>query len=239
MKKIITALVSASLLVAFVVTAGAAPGTKGVSPSQARLGLVAVGKAEIGWAKGPDSPLDPNRWALNMALNGPTYSGYTNAYSPKWLTKDDAGVTSIPIKRIRNLSFDFLNASGGGYVGGGAPRVSVVFTDGTVAYLSAIYCDNVIPGGDGTWSRADFTGQTAVGCNFYDSVGGLWKSDGTHSAWANFVAAHPTLRVDYGVVVQDESDSGLMRARIDRIAMQNHMQTGPTWVRYCPTEASC
>jgi hypothetical protein len=30
-----------------------------------------------------------------------------------------------------------------------------------------------------------------------------------------------------------------MRARIDRIAMYNHMQTSLYAVRYCPTEASC
>ena len=117
--------------------------------------------------------------------------------------------------------------------------MSVVFTDGTVVYLSAYYCDTVIPGGDGSWSRADFTGQTAVGCKFYDSIGGIWESDGTHTAWQNFVAAYPTLKVDYGVVVQDESDTGPMRARIDRIAMYNHMQTSLYAVRYCPTEASC
>lgn len=56
---------------------------------------------------------------------------------------------------------------------------------------------------------------------------GVWESDGTHTAWQKFVAAYPTLKVDYGVVVQDESDTGPMRARIDRIAMYNHMQNEP------------
>ena len=234
MKKVITAVVAFGLLVA---VAGSAPAD---TDSHARLSLVATGKAEIGCVKGPDSPLDADHWALNMALNGPTGSGYTNAYNNAWLTKDDAGATYIPISKIRNLSFDFMNASGGGYVGAGAPRVSVVFTDGTVVYLSALYCDTVIPGGNGTWSRADFTGQKAVGCAFYDSIGSpVWESDGTHTAWQNFVAAHPTLKVDYGVVVQDESDTSPMRARIDRIAMYNHMQTSLYNVRYCPTEASC
>jgi hypothetical protein len=233
MKKVITAVVAFGLLIA---VAASAPAD---THSHARLTLVATGKAEIGWVKGPDSPKDPDRWALNMALNGPTFSGYTNAYNNAWLTKDDNGATYIPIGKIRNLSFDFMNASGGAYVSGGAPRVSIVFTNGTVAYLSAYYCDTVIAGGDGTWSRADFTGQTAVGCKFYDSIGGVWESDGTHTAWQKFVAAYPTLKVDYGVVVQDESDTGPMRARIDRIAMYNHMQTSLYTVRYCPTEASC
>jgi hypothetical protein len=233
MRKIITAVVAFGLLIAV------AASTPADTHSHARLSLVATGKAEIGWVKGPDSPKDPDRWALNMALNGPTFSGYTNAYNNAWLTKDDHGATFIPISKIRNLSFDFLNASGGGYVSGGAPRISIVFTDGTVAYLSGYYCDTVIGGGDGTWSRADFTGQTTTGCTFYDSVGGVWESDGTHTAWQNFVAANPTLKVDYGVVVQDESDTGPMRARIDRIAMQNHMQTSLYNVRYCPTEGSC
>jgi len=239
MKKIITALLAFGLLIA---VAASAPADSG--QSHARLSLVATGKAEIGWVKGPDSPKDADHWALNMALNGPTGSGYTNAYNNAWLTKDDAGATYIPISKIRNLSFDFLNASGGGYVGAGAPRVSVVFTDGTVVYLSAYYCDTVISGGNGTWSRADFTGQKAVGCKFYDSIGGVWESDGTHTAWQNFVAAYPTLKVDYGVVVQDEGETPAgqtfgPRARIDRIAMQNHMQTSLYTVRYCPTEASC
>ena len=233
MKKFITALAALALLGAL---GGAVPASSDqISP---KLKLVAVGNAEIGWAIGPDSPLDKGRWALNMNLNGATYSGYANAYSPGWLTEDDEDETSIPIGDIRNLSFDFLNASGGGYVGGGAPRISIVFTDGTAAFLQASFCDTVIPSGDGTWSRADFTGQTAVGCSVY-SGGTFYSSDGTNSAWATFVAAHPLLKVDYGVVVQDESDTSPMRARIDRIAMQNFMQVSIGRVVRCPLESSC
>ena len=233
MKKFITVLAAFALLAAL---GGAVPASS--DQASPKLRLVAVGNAEIGWAKGPDSPLDKGRSALNMNLNGATFSGYTNAYSPKWLTKDDHGATSIPIGKIRNLSFDFLNASGGGYVGGGAPRISIVFTDGTAAFLQAPYCDNVISGGDGTWSRADFTGRKAVGCSVY-AGGQFYASDGVNSAWTNFVAAHPTLRVDYGVVVQDESDTSPLRARIDRIAMRYYMQEGIGRVVNCPTESSC
>ena len=174
-----------------------------------------------------------------MAINGPTGPNYTNAYNNKWQTKDDGGLTKVPIGSIRNLSFDFLNASGGGYVAGGAPRISIVFTNGLVAFLQATYCDNVIPSGNGTWSRADWTGRTAIGCSVYTSEGKFYDSDGTHSAWYKFVAAHPGLFADYGVVVQDESDSGPMRARIDRIAMQNYMQESASRVVKCPLESSC
>jgi hypothetical protein len=231
MKKLVTVMSALVLLLTF---AGSATANTG---KHARLRLTATGNAEIGWTVGKDSPLDGNRWALNMSLNGPTYSGYTNAFAP-WLTRNDGGKTVLAAGSVRNLSFDFLNASGGGYVGA-APRISVVFTSGLVAYLEAFYCDKVIAEGDGTWSRADFTGQKAVGCTISDSNGGWWASDGTHSAWQVFLAANPGLYVDYGVVVQDESDMSPLRARIDRIAMQNHMQTGPTRVVHCPTELSC
>ncbi len=235
MKKFVTALAAFALLAAL----GGAAIPASSHQATPKLKLVASGNAEIGWAIGPDSPLDKGRSALNMAINGPTDGiNYTNAYNNKWLTKDDGGLTKVPIGSIRNLSFDFLNTAGGGYVAGGAPRISIVFTNGPTAFLQAGDCDNVISGSGGTWSRADFTGQTAIGCRIY-SAGQYYASDGTHSAWYTFVAAHPGLYADYGVVVQDESDSGPMRARIDRIAMRNYMQESATRVVKCPLESSC
>ena len=92
--------------------------------------------------------------------------------------------------------------------------MSIVFTDGTVVYLSAYYCDTVILGGDGWWDRAELQPvrpRSAASSTTRSAAPG--SPTAPTQAWQNFVAAYPTLKVDYGVVVQDESDTGPMRAR--------------------------
>lgn len=191
--------------------------------------------AEIGWNQGPDSPLDANSGALNIRTDAGEYA-YAN--NPTWLGRRKHG--SRAVQNIRNLSFDFLNQAGGGYVGAGAPRLSIVFLDGSVGYLSAEYCQLPIAGST-TWSRADFTGASTDEGNcafYYDGEPTPYANTATASAWDVFVAAHPDLRVDYGFLIVDETTAP-GRARVDRIAMQNHMQTSGSKVVHCPSESAC
>ncbi len=97
MKKVITAVVAFGLLIA---VAASAPAD---THSHARLSLVATGKAEIGWVKGPDSPKDPDRWALNMALNGPTGSGYTNEAAGRKRSRMETARNPGPSSRVECL----------------------------------------------------------------------------------------------------------------------------------------
>jgi hypothetical protein len=192
--------------------------------------------AEIGWAKGPDSPNDVNKSALNIRTDA---GEYAYAYSGRYATPADNGATEIPIADVTNLSFDFLNAVGGGYEGAGAPRLSVAIdengdhsfdytTDG-YAFLSGSYCDT--PTSDPNWSRADFTGQTAPGCSLqYKGV--TYTSDGAMSAWQEFSVAFPSGAVDYAFLIVDEQTAP-GRARVDRIAMVNFMQDGRGHVVNC------
>ena len=228
MRKILVSLGALALTLALAGPAGAH------TDASARLKLFTEKSgAEIGWNQGPDSPLDANSGALNIRTDA---GEYAYAYNPTWLGAPGGG--SYAVQNVRNLSFDFLNDTGGGYVGAGAPRLSILFKNGSVAYLSAFYCDLPISGST-DWSRANFTGATTgVGdCGFYyNNV--LYSNTATQSAWKVFVAANPTLRVDYAFLIVDEMTAP-GRARVDRIALQNHMQISGAKVVHCPTEGSC
>lgn len=230
MRKFLVGLGALALTVALAGPAGAH------TDKSARLKLITERSgAEIGWSRGPDSPLDANRGALNIRTDA---GEYAYAYNPTWLGEPKHG--SRAIQKIRNLSFDVLNEAGGGYVGAGAPRLSIIFLDGSVAYLSAEYCQLPISGST-NWSRADFTGATTADgpCAFYyDGEPAPYANTATESAWEVFVAAHPELRVDYGFLIVDETTAP-GRARVDRIAMQNHMQISGGKVVHCPNESSC
>jgi hypothetical protein len=207
-----------------------------------RLRMVPSGAAEAGWTSGPDSPLDGHRMLYAHGSQGLDLVTYRDgasaaAYNGHWLTVPDHGATSIRVGDIRNLSFDFLNPLGGGYVGAKGPQETIVLSDGDEVALAAEGCELMIKGSK-TWSRADFTGFTGKGCAFYGPDGTLYASDGTHSAWALFAAAHPLLSVDSGYVEVDTNTHGV-RARIDRIAMQDDMQTAIFHIRKCPTEQMC
>ena len=158
-----------------------------------------------------DSPADPNSTRIKLAVAEQTGDDYV-VLSP-------AGRTNVrgPIEAARQLRFDVRTTS---YVGAGAPRISVdLDTDGNgqadlFAYLSAAYCQQQI--GSSDWAVADFN-TTATGCAFYASDGVKYSSDGTHSAWAAFAAAHPGARVLAAYVVMDEVGQSF----IDRIAIGN------------------
>jgi hypothetical protein len=149
-----------------------------------------------GWttAQG-DSPLDTNAKAFVFTV---TNGGCVVLFSHR------SAELGVPVQGIRNLSFDFNESA---YLGAGAPRISVVMSNGLVAYLSAYYCNNPLAASGNTWGRADFTGSTTTSsalCLFYDSTGTTYASTATMTAWQVFVAAHPDLSVAQSFFVADE-----------------------------------
>jgi hypothetical protein len=190
-----------------------------------------------------DSPLDSNNSRLLVHLLHQDGDDWAGAYS------NCTGIEGKLVGDVRNLSFDFLNATAEPYVhiGAGAPRYSVdIDSDGDGAYdfsafLSAFYCQGTTP--DTGWSRADFTGQTALNaCSiFVDNV--QYTSDGTRSAWKVYADANPTHKVmswlGPAYLIMDEEGT----AFVDRLAFHNKMYvqsgSGSAAIKNCPSEASC
>jgi len=184
-----------------------------------------------------DSPTDQGHARIKLSVQEQT----GNDYALFWA--NGTQVRGRLVSHIRNLSYNFLNTA---YQGAGSPRITVeVDTTGDgvtdlYAYLSGAYCQTSL---DGSWYRADFTGQVAVGCSFYTSEVGSpnYASNGLESAWQAFEDAHGTdARVLDAYGVMDEVGQSF----IDDVAFQNRMFTGmprrsPGAIVDCPTEASC
>jgi hypothetical protein len=151
------------------------------------------------WGRGADSPLDSNHRRLHAVVgvdpnpNDTQYS-YLSFYSRKGLALDRAGAN------VRNLSFDFDEST---HVGAGAPRISIEFANGDIAYLAAFYCNHPLVLGNGAWGRADFTGFTS-NCAIWDNHGVEYSADGTNTAWQVYLTAHPDAVVNKAYIVLDE-----------------------------------
>jgi hypothetical protein len=197
------------------------------------LHLFVSGTATASWQKTADSPLDADSRALVGMLPDANITTYVNAYSQASLH------INKPVGSIKNLSYDFQSDE----TAGGDPRISVIFTNGDVAYLNAQYCAQPLAASSNTWSRADFTGSTTANsapCSFWDNHGVLYASTSTTSAWHAYVTANPSQVVAQTIFVLDYPDTG-GRYAVDRISLgtgwmyhaySNHADT-------CPTEAVC
>jgi hypothetical protein len=201
--------------------------------------------AGILWQSGrQDSPLDANGSRVMVTVlhqDGVFPYDYAGAFG------ECTGIIGKTINQVRNLSFDFMNASRPVshpvHIGAGAPRYSVdLDTDGDniydgSAYLAASYCEAVHPE-DPAWSRADFTGRVIAGCSLQFGAD-TYTSDGASSAWALFAAAHPTYKVLDAYLVMDEDGT----AFVDRLAFHNRMfqssGSGTAAVKACASEAVC
>ena len=183
----------------------------------------------FGTALGGDSSFDSNTRALRMNVGDPNAGKYVVAYSKRSLdiAKDATAVG--------NLSFEFKTTS---YMGAGAPRISVEFQNGDIAYLSAFYCNHPMAVTGNAWARADFTRFTG-NCSFFVSgeTGGQYSADGSKSAWRVYTDAHPDQVVEQAYLVGDET--GVYR--IDRLSLgAGVMYTASNRVgKRCTTEASC
>lgn len=160
--------------------------------------------SSIGWQRvKTDSPIDTNSRALVVNVCD---GDFAEVYSKASLEIDTA------VGDVENLSYDFKTDR----VGAGAPRISVIFKNGDVAYLTASTCSNPIAVSGGSWSRADFTGDT-TDCSFGVSgeTGGNYAANGTMSAWDVYATEHPEQVVSYDFIVFDEPG----KYRLDRIAL--------------------
>jgi hypothetical protein len=172
---------------------------------------------------GGDSPLDANAKSLRLHVGDPAAGEYIAVYSQRSLhINKDA-------ESVKNLSFDFKAST---HVGAGAPRISVEFQNGEVAFLSASYSNHSI--GDG-WARADFTRFVTDSSIFVSGV--EYEADGTRSAWEVYTDAHPDQIVKRAYLVADESGN----YRIDRLSLGAGVMygNGNKVATLCPAEASC
>ena len=190
-----------------------------------------------------DSPLDTNSQRLLVHLLTQTGDDWAGAYS------NCTGIEGKLVGAVRNLSFDYLNATAepAVHIGAGAPRFSVdIDSDGNgvydfSAFLSAFYCQGTT--GDAGWGRADFTGQTALNACTVWADGVPYTSDGARSAWKVYADANPTHKVmswlGPAYLIMDESGT----AFVDRLAFYNKMYVqnghGSAAIKNCPSEASC
>ena len=220
MKKYVVAALAAVLSLAVIGSAAAAS-----LPSGQTLKFEGGG-SHVWNTNGGDSPLDANARSLRLHVGDPNAGEYVAVYSTRSLQigKDAEAMT--------NLSFDFKASM---HVGAGAPRISVEFQDGSIAYLSAFYSNHSI--GDG-WARADFT--RFVNDSSFEVSGptaGHYAADGTRSAWKVYTDAHPDQIVKRAYLVADESGN----YRIDRLSLGAEVMygNGNKVGVLCPTEASC
>jgi hypothetical protein len=118
---------------------------------------------------GDDSPIDSNDRALVAEVCDTEFG---EAYSSHSLN------VKTMISRIRNISFDYQTDT---VTGAGQVYILLVLADGNYLFLDPAHCSRPI--GSGFWSRADFTGTTALdACTVYDVNSVPYTSDGTHNA---------------------------------------------------------
>jgi hypothetical protein len=188
------------------------------------------GAGEHAWNKaGGDSTHDTNAKALRLKVGDPNAGEYVFAYSKRSID------IATDANAVKNLSFEFKEST---HVGAGAPRISVEFQNGDVAYLSASYCNHPMAVTGDTWGRADFT-RFHNNCSFFvtGETGGQYAADGSRSAWQVYTGAHSDQIVEQAYLVADETGG----YRIDRLSLgAGVMYTSGNKVgKLCTTEASC
>ncbi len=107
------------------------------------------------------------------------------------------------LKDVKKIRVSFFTPPGTSN-SGGSPRISLEVNDDLgyhVIYLDPAHCGQL--GKDG-WVDSDFTGAR-TNCNIFDSLGNVFASDGSQTAWSKLVA-HPSWanrRVYFAYVIQD------------------------------------
>jgi hypothetical protein len=188
------------------------------------------GAGEHAWnTSGGDSPNDTNAKSLRLIVGDPSAGEYVAAYSKR------SSDIATDANAVKNLSFEFKESA---HVGAGAPRISVQFQNGDVAYLSAFYCNQPMAVTGDKWGRADFT-RFMSDCSFFvtGDTAGQYAADGSRSAWQVYTDAHPDQIVEQAYLVADETGG----YHIDRLSLgAGVMYTSGNQVgKLCTTEASC
>jgi len=209
--------ISIASLAAFVLLTGQASAAQ----TRPRLSFLRDGGASIGWsAEGGSSPADPNnsRSLRVFVPAGGGASAYTYGRSEALV-----GIRGLTLAQIDHLGFDSK-----GYLGAGAPRISLgtFGDDGAHTYfLSASYCNEPLSGG---WVTSDF---------IHDTTCLIWRDEETTplAGWTAAAAVaganheHVIANPNDWFFIQDEptpAQGGSALVYVDRLTVQNWM-----WVR--------
>lgn len=230
-KVIVTAAVFGLMLVT--------PAAEG-APTSPRLSFFKGGGATIGWSTvGGSSPLDTFDSTQSIHIFNPA-GGAAGAYT---YGRSEA---LVDIRGETLLGIDHLGFDSKGYLGAGAPRISlgtVTLTDdgfGHTAgqehtfFLSAFYCNSPLTGG---WRTSDFADSAAspgvsggtAGCYIYDQNGVPYGPDGLDSVAAAYPNDVVVSSPNDWFLIQDEptvAQGGSATVDVDRLTVENWM-----WVR--------
>ena len=186
------------------------------SVTKPKLSFIKDGGASVGWSTtGGSSPSDPYPNSSSIRIVAPAGGG-ASAYT-YGASEDLVSIRGLKLSQIDHLGFD-----SSGYLGAGAPRISLGTTgdDGDHTYfLSAYYCNDPLSGG---WRTSDFIHDT-TNCT-------IWRDGVTPLAgWAAVVAVadanHEVVQSTPNdwFLIQDESPATL---NVDRLTVEHWM-----WVR--------
>src|SRR6266581_2647218 len=124
------------------------------SVTKPKLSFIKDGGASVGWSTtGGSSPSDPYPNSSSIRIVAPAGCG-ASAYT-YGASEALVGIRGRTLGQIDHLGFD-----SSGYLGAGAPRISLGTTgdDGDHTYfLSAYYCNDPLSGG---WRTSDFIHDT-------------------------------------------------------------------------------
>jgi hypothetical protein len=164
----------AVLCTALLVTVASVSIAGATGPTKPKLSFVKT-QATIGWSnEGGSSPgggvSNTNTQSLKINATGVTGTSGASAYT--YGTDEDlVGIRGRALSAIDHLGFDSK-----GYLGNGAPRISLGTTDSTLGnhqyFLAAFYCNDATSGG---WRTSDFVNDTTDCTIFRDGVQMTWQ----------------------------------------------------------------
>jgi len=189
--------------------------------STPKLSFVKDGGASIGWStEGGSSPAGGLSNANNQSIriSAPTTgTGGASAYT-YGAAEDLVGIRGRQLTAVNHLGFDTK-----GYLGAGAPRISLGTIDATLGnhtyFLSAFYCNEPLSGG---WVEADFIHDTT--CQIF--------KDSNPVPYPNWAAAAAAANANGETVVASPNDwflivdEGPSVTYVDRLTVQDWMWTG-------------
>jgi len=184
------------------------------------LSFTKDGGATIGFSNvGGSSPSDPTGNNQSLRINVPAGGG-ASAYT-YGVSEDLVGIRGLTLSQIDHLGFDSK-----GYLGAGAPRISLGTqgTDGAHTYfLSAFHCNDPLTGG---WRTSDFVHDT-TDCTIYRDgtpIAGWAAAAAIADANGEVVVSNPN---DWFLIVDEPTaeQGGSSLTYVDRLSVQNWMWT--------------
>ena len=213
--------------IAAIATVAIASNSVFASVTRPKLSFIKDGGATIGWSTtGGSSPSDPYPNSSSIRIVAPAGGG-ASAYTY------GASEALVDIRGRHLNQIDRLGFDSSGYLGNGAPRISLGTTGPGgehTFFLSAYYCNNSIGGG---WRTSDFvdsalspgtsTGGALGGCYVFDQNGVPYGPDGLTSVASAFPNDVVVSNPNDWFLIQDESPATL---NVDRLTVEHWM-----WVR--------